>query len=94
MSKDSSHVQSGKHKFKPFTPTTQSGDGPNIDTKDNLCFLRSTLKCDEVFLLTSGYHNPAAFINVLRRGAFARSSISRSRTDPHSAIDLNPSVAI
>lgn len=63
-------------------PTTQSGVGPNIDTNDTLLCLRSTRKCDDVFALTFGYHNPPAFINVRRREPFALSSSSSALGDP------------
>lgn len=35
-STSSVHVQSGRHRFIPLTPTTQSGDGPNIEVSDTL----------------------------------------------------------
>lgn len=94
MSNESFHVQSIWHRFKPLTPTTQSGDGPNIDTTDNLWWMRSVRKFDVVFVLTLGYHRPAALISVRRREPFERSSTSSARTDPNSAKDLNASVAI
>lgn len=93
-SSESFHVQSIWHKFNPLTPTTQSGDGPNIETKDNLWWTRSTRKFDDVFVFTFGYQSPAALISVLKRGPFARSSKSNARTEPNSANDLKPSVAI
>lgn len=94
MSSESFQVQSNWHKFSPLTPTTQSGDGPNIDTIDSLWCFWSTRKFADVFVLTFGYHKPAALINVLKRGPFARSSKSNARTEPNSANDLKPSVAI
>lgn len=63
-------------------PTTQSGDGPNIETNDTLLCLRSTRKCDEVFVFTEGYHKPPAFINVRRREPLALSSSSRALGEP------------
>lgn len=93
ISKESFHVQSFSHKFNPLTPTTQSGDGPNIDTTDSLWWTRSTRKFDEVFVFTCGYHKPAAVISVRRRDPWARSSKSSARTDPNSANVLKASVA-
>lgn len=93
ISIESFQPQSCVHKFKPLTPTTQSGDGPNIDTTDSLWWMRSVRKLADVFVLTFGYHRPAALISVRRRGPFARSSNSIWRTEPNSAICLKPSVA-
>ena len=56
--------------------------------------LRSTLKLADVFVLTLGYHNPAALIIVLRYLLFALNSVSISLTEPHSAKLLKPSDAI
>lgn len=93
-SKLSFHVQSVSQRFKPFTPTTQSGLGPNMETSEILgCFL-STLKWDEVFAFTLGYHRPAALISVRSFDPLARSSVSRRRAEPHSAKDRKPSVAM
>lgn len=82
ISIDGSHEQSFRHRSSPLTPTTQSGDGPNIDTSETLLCFRSTLKNEEVFVLTWGYHKPPAFISVLRRPPFARSSSSNALGEP------------
>ena len=58
------------------------GEGPNMDTNDNLLCFRSTRKCDEVLALTFGNHNPPAFINVRRRAPFALNSSSSALGDP------------
>lgn len=63
-------------------PTTQSGDGPNIDTNETLLCFRSTLKLEDVFALTFGYHNPPALMSDLSRPPFARSSSSNALGDP------------
>lgn len=94
ISNDSVQLQSSLQRFNPLIPTTQSGDGPNIDANETLLCLRSTLKCDEVFALTFGYQSPPAFIKVLNFEPFARNSISICRTDPHSANERKPSVAM
>lgn len=82
MSSDGSQEQSCLHKFKPLTPTTQSGEGPNIETSDILLCFRSTLKLADVFELTCGYQSPGALISERSRLPFARNSSSRARGDP------------
>lgn len=67
---------------------------PNIETIETFGCLRSTRNFDEVFVLTLGYHKPGALINVRSFGPLTRNSASNAVGDPHSASDLNPSVAI
>lgn len=63
MSKLSFHEQSSSHKFTPLMPTTQSGEGPNIEASETLGCLRSTRNWADVLVLTLGYHRPGALIN-------------------------------
>lgn len=93
MSSESVHEQSALHKFSPLTPTTQSGDGPNIEANDTLWCTRSTRNVVEVLVFTYGYHKPAALISDRKWEPLARSSVSNKRTEPHSAIERKPSVA-
>lgn len=82
MSRESFHEQSSWQRLRPLTPTTQSGEGPNIETKDILGCFRSTRKWDEVLVFTLGYQRPAALMRLRNLEPLARNSVSKERTDP------------
>lgn len=65
-----------------------------MDTNDTFGCVRSTRNLEDVFVFTFGYHRPAAFISVLKRGPRALNSVSKAVGEPNSAKNRKPSVAI
>lgn len=81
----SNQVQLAMHSSKAEMPTIQSGEGPNMLTRDTRWFLGSVLKMAKVLPWTLGCQSPRALMIVRMWRLLDFNSLSSNLGEPHLA---------